>query len=66
MNIKGKLVTLRAIEMSDEKLLRDMLNDPYIEKMVVGWAYPVSKLQQENYISEHFHENLGGGITPNN
>ena len=54
MNIKGKFITLRAIEISDEKLLRDMFNDPYIEKMVVGWAYPVSKIQQENYMSNHF------------
>ena len=62
MNIKGKLVTLRAIELSDEKLLRDMLNDPYIEKMVVGWAYPVSKLQQENYIGKYLREGYGGGV----
>ena len=59
MKILGRFVTLRAIEMSDEKLLRDMFNDPYIEKMVVGWAYPVSKMQQENYMSKHFYAGEG-------
>ena len=60
MNIKGKFVTLRAIEMSDEKLLREMFNDPYIEKMVVGWAYPVSKVQQDSYMNKHFIAGEGG------
>ena len=54
MKILGKFMTLRVIEMSDEKLLRNMFNDPYIEKMVVGWAYPVSKMQQETYMNKHF------------
>ena len=62
MNIKGKFVTLRAIEMSDERLLRDMFNTPYIEKMVVGWAYPVSKMQQENYMNHHFNTSEGSTL----
>lgn len=49
MNIKGKRVTLRAIEKEDLELMRDMLNDPEIENLVVGWAFPVSKYQQEKW-----------------
>lgn len=49
MNIKGKFVTLRAIEREDLDLMRNMLNDPEIEKFVVGWAFPVSKYQQEEW-----------------
>ena len=47
MNIKGKKVILRAIEKEDLELLREMINDDGIEKFVVGYSYPVSKVQQE-------------------
>lgn len=49
MNIKGKKVTLRAIENEDLELLREMLNDTEMEKFVVGWSFPVSKIQQQNW-----------------
>ncbi|WP_203332247.1 GNAT family N-acetyltransferase [Planococcus beigongshangi] len=49
MNISGKVVTLRAIEEGDQELLRDMVNDPGIEKMVGGYSFPVSKIQQEKW-----------------
>ena len=49
MNIKGKFVTLRAIEESDSEMLRSMLNDPDIEDAVVGWAFPVSAYQQKQW-----------------
>ncbi len=49
MNIKGKIVTLRAIEKEDLELMREMLNDPEIENLVVGWAFPVSKYQQNQW-----------------
>lgn len=49
MNINGKIVTLRAIERDDLGLLQEMLNDPEIEDVVVGWAFPVSKLMQERW-----------------
>ena len=35
MNIKGKFVTIRAIEKEDLELLQQMFNDPYIESCVV-------------------------------
>lgn len=49
MNIQGKLVTLRAIEKEDLEFMRIMMNDSEIEKLVVGWAFPVSKYQQEKW-----------------
>lgn len=49
MNIKGKVVTLRAIESEDLELLREMINDPEIEKMVGGYSFPISTSQQENW-----------------
>lgn len=55
MNIKGKFVTLRAIEKTDLELMREMLNDPEIENLVVGWAFPISKYQQEKW----YENNIG-------
>lgn len=49
MNIIGNKVILRAIEHSDLQLLQEMLNDPEIEKMVVGWSFPVSFDDQERW-----------------
>ena len=49
MNIKGKIVTLRAIEKEDNKLMKDMLNDPEIENLVVGWALPISNYEQNKW-----------------
>lgn len=53
MNIKGKFVTLRAMETDDQEMLREMVNDPEIEKMVGGYSFPISKEQQLNW----FHSN---------
>ena len=49
MNIKGKIVTLRAMEEEDQEMLRGMINDPEIEKMVGGYSFPVSREQQLNW-----------------
>ncbi len=49
MNIKGKIVTLRAMDIEDQELLREMVNDQEIEKMVGGYSYPISKEQQLNW-----------------
>jgi RimJ/RimL family protein N-acetyltransferase len=49
MNIEGKIIYLRAIEAEDLELMRTMLNDPEMEKMVVGWAFPVSRQQQQQW-----------------
>lgn len=49
MNIVGKLVTLRAIELSDCEMLRSLMNDPEIEYMLGGWSFPVSRDEQEKW-----------------
>ncbi|TJX59977.1 GNAT family N-acetyltransferase [Soehngenia saccharolytica] len=46
MNILGKKVILRAMELEDQEMLREMINDPEIEKMVGGYSIPISKYQQ--------------------
>lgn len=55
MNIKGKIVTLRAITQNDLQLICDMFNDPELEDLVVGWAFPISIEQQRKW----FENNLG-------
>lgn len=57
MNIKGKIVTLRAIEREDMELLRGMLNDPELEGKVVGWSFPVSKVAQEKWYERTLNDN---------
>ncbi|MBN1037800.1 N-acetyltransferase [Clostridium botulinum] len=37
------------MEKEDLELMREMLNDPEIENLVVGWAFPVSKYQQNQW-----------------
>lgn len=49
MNIKGKIVTLRAMELEDQELLREMINNPEIEIMVGGYSFPISMEQQVNW-----------------
>lgn len=57
MNIKGKVVTLRAIEKGDLELMRSMLNDPEIEKMVTGWAFPLSSYEQNEWYEKNINNN---------
>lgn len=42
MILKGEKVILRAIEREDQEFLKEMINDPELEKLVVGWSFPVS------------------------
>lgn len=51
MNLVYEDIVLRAIEHDDKNLLMEMINDPEIEKMVVGWSFPVSTHQQINWIN---------------
>lgn len=46
MNIKGKVVTLRAIEARDLPLLQQWANDPDVQSLLVGWHFPVSERDQ--------------------
>lgn len=51
MIIKGKSVVLRAIELEDADMLRQMMNDSEIETMMWGSSYPVSKHNQIAWIN---------------
>ncbi|NLJ91422.1 MAG: GNAT family N-acetyltransferase [Clostridiales bacterium] len=57
MNIKGKFVTLRAMELEDQDMLREMINDPEIEKMVGGYSFPISKVQQNRWFEANSNNN---------
>lgn len=56
MNIYGKKVILRAMEKEDCEFVRDMFNDPEIEDLVVGWAFPLSKYAQEKWYENHYSD----------
>lgn len=56
MEIYGKFVKLRAMELEDCDMVREMFNDPEIEKLVIGWAFPVSKYAQEKWFEEHYND----------
>lgn len=49
MNIKGKKVTLRAIEEKDLELLHKWSNDPEINYMLGGWHFPSSFQDQQSW-----------------
>ena len=55
MNIKGKMVTLRQMTQGDLQMICDMFNDPDLENLVVGWAFPLSIEQQKQW----FEKNMG-------
>lgn len=50
MNIIGEKVLLRAIEISDKEVLLDIINDTETEHSLGGWSFPVSNLNQEEWI----------------
>lgn len=50
MNIKGKLVTLRAPELRDVALLHEWSNDPEIWHMLGGWHFPFSARSTEEWV----------------
>ena len=58
MNIKGKKVTLRAMEKSDCEFVVEMFNDPEMENLVVGWSFPISGYSQEKWFESHYNDNL--------
>lgn len=46
MNIYGEKVVIRALELEDMEFLRETINDPIMESLVIGWSFPTSKRQQ--------------------
>lgn len=49
MILKGKKVILRPIEHEDLEFIRNLINDPDLEKTIVGWALPISKADEERW-----------------
>lgn len=49
MILKGKKIILRPIEFEDLEFIRSLINDPEIEKTIVGWALPISKKDEEKW-----------------
>ncbi|MCV2444693.1 GNAT family N-acetyltransferase [Acinetobacter bereziniae] len=58
MNINGKIVTLRAIELRDLPLLATWSNSPELWQNLVGWHFPYSELSTESYIKNINHNNM--------
>jgi len=50
MNIIGEKVVLRAIEERDRDMFLCLINDPETEKMIGGLSFPVSTMEQEQWI----------------
>lgn len=50
MHIHGEQFILRAIEYKDLEMLKDMVNNPNIEKFICGFSLPISTKQQEEWI----------------
>lgn len=51
MNIIGNKVFLRALESRDNAMLLELVNDPDTERMLGGFAFPVSFENQEKWLS---------------
>lgn len=51
-------IILRAIELEDASFLKSMINDPDIERMVLGWSFPVSTIRQIEWIQNLPIENM--------
>lgn len=58
MNIKGKVVTLRAMELKDLELLSQWCNSPEIWHNLGGWHFPYSALSTEQYIRNNNNHNM--------
>lgn len=50
MHIVGERIYLRAIELSDKEVLLDIINDETTEHGLGGWSFPISDLNQEEWI----------------
>jgi len=51
MNIRGRYVTLRAIEPEDLPLLQQWANEPLIQKQLGGWHFPTSMSDQRAWLA---------------
>jgi RimJ/RimL family protein N-acetyltransferase len=58
MNIRGKIVTLRAPEIEDVPKLHKWSNDPEIWNMLGGWHFPFSSRSTEAWVQSRNDGNL--------
>ena len=58
MILTDSIVLLRAIEEEDAPMLQEMINDPEMERMVVGYSYPVSLSDQKKWIASLSSDNV--------
>lgn len=58
MNIRGKIVTLRAPELADVEKLSKWSNDPEIWNMLGGWHFPFSSRSTEEWVKGRKDGNL--------
>lgn len=52
MELHGKKVILRAVEEEDLEMLRELTNSPDFEKMIGGWAFPISRKDQKEWFAQ--------------
>lgn len=50
MNIIGEKIYLRAVEITDKEVLLNIINDSETEHSLGGWSFPISSLNQEDWI----------------
>lgn len=58
MNIIGDKVVLRAIEESDNEILKELMNNPELEKMLGGSSFPLSSYSQKKWFENLDNKNL--------
>lgn len=58
MNILGKVVELRPIEIEDLDLIQKWSNDPEIQYWLGGWHAPSSKIVMENWLKNTTNDDL--------
>lgn len=56
MDIKGRIVNIRAIEKEDLYFLKDMMNDKEIELMTVDSHFPISYFQEEQWYMNNIYK----------
>lgn len=57
MIIKGKKTILRPIERDDLEFMRSLINDPDIEETIVGWQWPLSRKDEEEWYASFRNSN---------
>lgn len=58
MNIHGKNVVLRAIELEDLAALHRWSNDPEIQSQLGGWHFPLSKRSLATWVETFRHDGV--------